>query len=461
MRLTTYKQKLQEDYKTVLQYQLIMNRSLRDIHPSETISSMKRDIENKWNNVKSFSKVIHGGIDEKIKDVQELYKLKEMHLILKFNDNGNTLYYIRSTKTKAKDVKIFNNKEEFLNTLINDMDPYTDFRIMYCRSIDDNSIKKEIKITINNSPLDRIRYIKYLKYNHEIFYKYHIFSKRPLGMIINQRCPLTVMESDMNRTKYRNVFKCFDSIESLLKIDTNNIKGDIKFSCVYADMIDDTIYDEYTHESLEDLVKFVSNKGWLDLSCKFHYIKHVDDSGVNTIITINVLKTYNTDDEKYELYRNYINTSKLNTINEFNGYIFTHGLAAYNDRLTIEEKVKNILENKNISICCAWKTEYVGPIGVYIEGDCKLAAHFDLCSIKDSKTGDRYVHKNDMNDNTLLYSPDKINQSNKLSGEAIVTNCTIVGIWVDKNYDYEDNIKTIKELTGIDEVTLVETRYCS
>lgn len=109
-------------------------------------------------------------------------------------------------------------------------------------------------------------------------------------------------------------------------------------------------------------------------------------------------------------------------------YIFNHGLDAYSS-YGAERNLKEIMNNKEMEICCSFKDQYCGCIGIYVKGKCLAASNTDLYSSFD-ETGRYFEASTDMiiNESEIVY------QSNNHHGEAILTDITIVGIWCVEEY---------------------------
>ena len=128
---------------------------------------------------------------------------------------------------------------------------------------------------------------------------------------------------------------------------------------------------------------------------------------------------------------------KQRTLDSFNGYVFNHGLNAYTATPEYENAI-GIAHNPQWEICCSYVNQYCGNIGLFITGDCKLAANDDLYSELDPN-GDRFATKNV----PLIFTPEEIIPGGKYHhGEAILTNTKIIGIWHTEDAD----MNTVNEI---------------
>lgn len=107
-------------------------------------------------------------------------------------------------------------------------------------------------------------------------------------------------------------------------------------------------------------------------------------------------------------------------------YIFNHGLDAYSS-YGAAKNLKEIINNNKMEICCSFKDQYCGGIGVYVKGKCLAASNTDLYSAFD-ETGRYFEASTDM----IVSEDEIIYQGNNHHGEAVLTNVEIVGIWTVK-----------------------------
>jgi len=152
---------------------------------------------------------------------------------------------------------------------------------------------------------------------------------------------------------------------------------------------------------------------------------------------------------------------------EFNGYTFTHGLAAYNDSMKLSDKLNNLKDN-SITLCCCWDKEYVGDYGIYVQGECIHASLYDLSSRYDKNNkGRRIIESSIYYDKGSITSPKQIILSDDMNGEALVKNFKIVGIWIRRSYfnlkksnGYKImNILAIKQKLGKDlPITIIDDK---
>ena len=134
--------------------------------------------------------------------------------------------------------------------------------------------------------------------------------------------------------------------------------------------------------------------------------------------------------------------SELENNEAFNGFTWTHGLAAYSAG-QIVEKATDIQNNPQWEICCALMNQPIGPVGLYLEGDAAVVSNIDLYSGFDEKG--RYYDCETFRADGIVNSPDEIDEEEWDHCEAIVRNVRVTGIWV-KDWYVEKDEATIKEL---------------
>ena len=141
---------------------------------------------------------------------------------------------------------------------------------------------------------------------------------------------------------------------------------------------------------------------------------------------------------------NRVYVKDLEILEDFNGYKFNHGLNAYSFTSTAVTNALTLTKDNSIEICCSYRNEYCGSIGVTLTGECRLASTMDLQSLIDDKVG-RYVKK--MYEETFITSPKEVKKSTT-HGEAIVSNFKITSIWYKENCD-KDELEAIKRILKV------------
>lgn len=134
-----------------------------------------------------------------------------------------------------------------------------------------------------------------------------------------------------------------------------------------------------------------------------------------------------------------INTGTLQTIEQFNGFLFNHGVD-FESAMSIENSIKAIEENKHIHICCSYDNEYVGNIGVSVSGEVKCAFNRDVWSSMNNDGTRTIMFRNLEELNKSILSIDQLEESLEDGdihlgyGEAIVTNAVINHVWVKSHH---------------------------
>lgn len=141
---------------------------------------------------------------------------------------------------------------------------------------------------------------------------------------------------------------------------------------------------------------------------------------------------------------NRIYTKDLDILEDFNGYRFNHGLNAYSFTSTAVANAIGLTKDNSIEICCSYKNEYCGSIGVTLTGECRLASTMDLQSLVEDGVG-RYVKK--LYEETFITSPKEVKKSTT-HGEAIVSNFKITSIWYKEDCD-KDELEAIKRILKV------------
>lgn len=129
-------------------------------------------------------------------------------------------------------------------------------------------------------------------------------------------------------------------------------------------------------------------------------------------------------------------------------YVFNHGLDAFS-KYGVLVNAKRILDNPKMELCCSFKEQYVGNIGLYLKGTCLCASNTDLDSNYDDKG--RYIIDKE---HLLIESEKDIKKGFTHHGEAILTDIKIVGIWC-KSDANKKKVERLQEITGINSVIIV------
>lgn len=128
---------------------------------------------------------------------------------------------------------------------------------------------------------------------------------------------------------------------------------------------------------------------------------------------------------------------KYNIDNLFNKYVYCHGVYAFNtggNELMIIERIRKIFSNNNMSICCSWKTQPIGPVGVYVNGKITLASNTDVSSyiIHDGIRCFKDINSIKNGKSQIIGSPLELDFTIHNHCEFFMENPKVVGIWIKK-----------------------------
>lgn len=449
--LTTFKQKLQEDMKTVLTYQMVTGKSLQCIDPRKTIEDLKREIED---NIKNEHKLKKNYFKSKklsitnpleVNNIEDLYKYKEMRFI-KYINKPNIVYSITINNIDSERT---NNKYKFveiLNNLLNSLNhPYT-IRI---RQIHQNVIQFAF-----GTPDENDKYIEYVQNQLRDIRNYRLFINNTTRQLLSLKPSIEHLHQRFENRFYIKEIKSLDRLELIDYSNIDNCNFNLYIITTHYFVIADKTFHSLS-KTLDAINNFKElNK--IEFDMVINYEKRIDKEGVNVTIRISITVDDDLIEQK-ELGSEGVEVNSLETVSAFNNYVFTHGLRAYySERITYEEAVQTLVDRNDIAISCSYKSNHLGPIGVYITGDCKYASHFDVNSVCNRETGKRFIDKDKMKQSYCISSPKEIIQL-YYAGEAIVTNFKIVGIWV-KEYeleDFQEELQLLQDLTGIEKVDII------
>ena len=137
----------------------------------------------------------------------------------------------------------------------------------------------------------------------------------------------------------------------------------------------------------------------------------------------------------------------LDTNHRFDGYSWCHGLAAYNDK-DIEDSAYGIKVHPEWEICCSHTDQPIGPVGLYIKGDCKVVSNIDLYSEVDALG--RYFNSDSFRAiQGIIESPSDFDHNAWDHSEAIVCNTVVTGIWYKEWYDDHYTIEALEDMFGM------------
>ena len=297
------------------------------------------------------------------------------------------------------------------------------------------------------------KYINYLKIHYKLLLKYQMTSKQSISSLLKNKFSIRYMDGITNSAKYQYYYKPIKSLSNLYKINTE------KMDNLKIYIIGDDDY-EYQASDINDIMEYLSSNSIDDTNISnIEYNKKTGPDGICRTIFIYINSSNKINDDCFDN-DNFVPVSSMKTLEGFKNYTFTHGLEAYSCRDHIVDKVNDIINrNDKIHICCTWTNEFIGPVGLFIQGDCKIASHFDLHSDCNKHSGERYVSKRCLeNKDWFIKSPAEITSCDVITGEAILTNINIVGLWVFEDYADDDAVKSLQKITGISEVTKIKKR---
>lgn len=258
------------------------------------------------------------------------------------------------------------------------------------------------------------------------------------------------IENTINRMRKINekpYTKKIDDIKTLSKIDFDKFKDDeFKFTICYHNMPGKK---PCCGESVELLKKEIKNINFNEYKYYLGLYKNTMSDRISRELRIHLYHH-----SEYKV----INVNNLPINKEFENFVWSHGLDAYNDD-DVFENAKNIVNNPSINISCSFYGDEVGDIGLYVQGDCRFASPYDVASWADRTEGSRFVYKYNCND--LLSKPEDIIEKHyidddHINTEGIISNIKIVGIWCGNYWSkYDELLNELKKLTGIKEITYI------
>ena len=143
----------------------------------------------------------------------------------------------------------------------------------------------------------------------------------------------------------------------------------------------------------------------------------------------------------------WIITNNLLPMAEFKDVIFPHGLLAYSGYSHEVMKRLKALEDRDLHICCGLPEQHIGQIGVYVKGDVKVVSESDLHSDILIKNNFRVF-----NPKYLIEICSKEGLSNvdlSVTGEAIIGNVDITGVWYKQNCE-KDILEEVTTYLGVE-----------
>ena len=462
MSLTTIKEKLKNNMNLVLKYQMITGKSLMDIPPISSMESLEKEIKRTLKK-DTIYKSSDFEITEDIIDNEKFMQYKNLRQIKYITEQ------IESKRLKLA-VEYYDDK---LNDHRDDLSEGTDLikylidnklllansniiiELFNCFSSD--TVKYYLTVGIRLSNKNNKRIINYLKKNVKSVLNYSLSMNMPLSELLNNIERLKNIDneyvSQLTKCEYTKNLK----LKNLYAINSDNLKNnEVQLHVLNKDF--DAIHSGIYYDintPLEDLNNILNDNNHIykiardDISLTKYTVN--GDIEYKTIIEV-LLKEVMHDDYDDSI----ICEDELNVLDEFNNYTFTHGLCAFNDYNNLSDRI-NTLVNGDITICCGWSKQYIGPYGVYVQGKCIMASLYDLGSYIDDTNGKRYIDKLDYVSSGTITSPKEIILTNSVNGEALVKDYKITGIWIRKSYlpAYKDEVVLLKNNLNINKMSII------
>lgn len=429
------KEKLKKDMKFILHYQMITGTPLNKIVASKTFDDLQRDIDQKTPGIFSYYTRKEYSLDKDFNSAKEVYTHKQLKIFKDMKNNPIDEFIVRfiDSDNENQIITDINNIDEMVNIMIQNKLLSKDNRLIIDihRSKTHRTLDVEARYAYETS---KKKLFEHLKTDIKTVLQYNLSGFGTASEIIRFKTTLQDMKCRMNNNhKFELVYhRKFNTMDDLMKVNVSGLQNhSIKLTLM------DGRYNEFKVDGLDTYEKILE------------YIKKRKREGVNLasewiMLRKNVLhfddrKDYVEHSTVIELVFGDVElemdeTSFGKHLPEFNGYTFTHGLAAYNDYMKLTDKI-NKLKDTSITICCCWDKEYVGEFGLYVQGECIHASLYDLSSQYDKNNkGGRIIESSIYYHKGSITSPKQIIMTDDMNGEALVKNFTIVGIWVRRSY---------------------------
>ena len=461
------KEKLKKDMKFILHYQMITGTPLNQIVAAKTFDDLQHDIDQKTPGIFNYYTRKEYSLDKDFNNTKEVYSHNQLKIFKHMKKNPINKFIVRFTDCDNEQQRItdIDNIDEMVNIMIENELLSKDNRIIMdiYRTNMERTLDVEVRYGYETS---KQKLLEHLKTDIKTVLQYNLSGFGKASEIIRFKTTLQTMKSRMNNDyKLRFAYnKKFNSIYDLMKVNVSGLQNhsikltlmDGRYNTFNVDGLDtyEKILEYVEKRKREEGVKLAES--WIMLRKNILHLEDGNDYIENQTIIELVFG-----DMKSEM--NESDFSKH--LPEFNGYTFTHGLAAYNDCMKLTDKL-NKLKDNSITLCCCWDKEYVGDYGIYIQGECIHASLYDLSSRYDKNNkGGRIIDYSIYYNKGSITSPKQIIMTDDMNGEALVKNFKIVGIWVRRSYfklkgnsSYKIiNILAIKQKLGKDlPITIVD-----
>ena len=243
-----------------------------------------------------------------------------------------------------------------------------------------------------------------------------------------------------------------------------DIFSSCEYSCGCIDNYFEKSYEKFIYaSSIEDALKQIAYPEDCDLqdvdfvdltNDEEYYCKEREYADVILCASIYIDKKHVVDyickecekhkeEEEEKLERSFIDTEAEKIINSFsadnlfNMYVYAHGVYAYNHTGGIDiipKRLNSILtKGDSMTICCSWKSQPIGPVGIYTKGSVTMVSNTDLNSFIDGN-GKRVFYSNmsllDKGVSAIVNTPDKLDFTIHNHCEIFLENPDVVGIWI-------------------------------
>ena len=429
---------MKKDITKVLNWQMNYNKSLKDLngvlfeldHYEKELNKYKKGRIKIFDN----KKILNSINETNIPDLRI-----ELYIKLNGRITSNSPLILSSVKEAMEYIDNENYSDPFIRYI-----PDEKMLVIYLNDLCGAKLLKNKKIKILKSM------------NMKTLLNYQTLTNTTISTILNSGYfdneLINSIENTLNRMRKINekpYTKKIDDIKTISKIDFDKFKDDkFKFTICYHNMPGKK---PCCGESVELLKKEIKNINFNEYKYSCGLYKNIISDTISRELYIHLYHH-----SEYKV----ININNLPINKEFENFVWSHGLDAYNDD-DVFENAKFIVNNPSINISCSFYGDEVGDIGLYVQGDCRFASPYDVASWADRTEGSRFVYKYNCND--LLSKPEDIiekhyieDDDNHINTEGIINNIKVVGIWCGNYWSKCDELlNELKKLTGIKEINYI------
>ena len=359
---------MKKDIKKVLNWQMNYNKSLKDLngvlfeldHYEKNLNKYKR------NRIKIFDnkKILNSINETNIPDLRI-----ELYIRLNGRISSNSPLILSSVKEAMEYIDNENYSDPFIRYVTDEK-----LLVIHLNGLRETKLLKNKKIKILKSM------------NMKTLLNYQTLTNTTISTILNSGYfdneLINSIENTLNRMRKINekpYTKKIDDIKTISKIDFDKFKDDeFKFNIWYHNMPGKK---PCCGESVELLKKEIKNINFNEYKYYLVLYKNTMSDRISRELRIHLYHH-----SEYKV----INVNNLPINKEFENFVWSHGLDAYNDD-DVFENAKNIVNNPTINISCSMYGDEVGSIGLYVKGDCRFASPYDVASWADRTEGSRFV----------------------------------------------------------------------